>query len=54
MDLSNEEMQIYNLYSSIYILRRIRWVGHIAGMEEIRNAYIILVANREGKRPSRR
>jgi hypothetical protein len=31
--------------------RRMRWVGHIAHMEELRNAYKILVRKPEGKRP---
>jgi hypothetical protein len=31
--------------------RRITWVGHVAHMGEIRNAYKILVAKLEGKRP---
>jgi hypothetical protein len=37
-----------NLYASLNIIRaiksrRMKWVGHIALMEEIRNAYKILV-----------
>jgi hypothetical protein len=31
--------------------RRMRWAGHIARMEEVRNAYNILVGKPEGKRP---
>jgi hypothetical protein len=31
--------------------RRIRWAWHVARMREKRNAYRILVANAEGKRP---
>jgi hypothetical protein len=31
--------------------RRMRWAGHVARMREKRNAYRILVANPEGKRP---
>jgi hypothetical protein len=31
--------------------RRMRWPGHIARMEEKRNAYRILVGKPEGKRP---
>jgi hypothetical protein len=30
--------------------RRMRWTGHVARMEEKRNAYRILVGNPEGKR----
>jgi hypothetical protein len=31
--------------------RRMRWVGHVAHMGEMRNAYKILVGKSEGKRP---
>jgi hypothetical protein len=31
--------------------RRMRWAGHVARMGEKRNAYGILVAKPEGKRP---
>jgi hypothetical protein len=31
-------------------LRRIRWAGHVARIEEKRNAYRILVGKSEGKR----
>jgi len=31
-----------------------RWSGHVARVEEMRNAYNILVGNPEGKRPLRR
>jgi hypothetical protein len=34
--------------------RRIRWVGHVACLGEVRNAYKGLVGRTEGKRPSRR
>jgi len=30
---------------------RMRWVGHVAQMGQMRNAYKILVGNPEGKRP---
>jgi hypothetical protein len=48
--LHNEELQ--NLYTSPNIIRvmksrRMRWVG----LEEMRNAYSILVGKTEGKRP---
>jgi hypothetical protein len=44
--LHNEE--IHNFYASPYIIRviksrSIRWVGHVARMGEMRNAYKILV-----------
>jgi hypothetical protein len=52
--LHNEEL--HNLYSSPSIIRmiksrRMRWVGHLAGMGEKRIAYRILVGKPEGKRP---
>ena len=31
--------------------RRLRWAGHVARMEQSRNAYSILVGKPEGKRP---
>jgi hypothetical protein len=34
--------------------RRTRWMGHVAHMGEMRNAYNILVGEPEGKRPLRR
>jgi hypothetical protein len=45
---------LHNLYSSSNIIRmmksrRMRWAGHIARMEEMRNAYRILVGTPEGK-----
>jgi hypothetical protein len=52
--LHNEEL--HNLYSSPSIIRiiksrRMRWVGHVARMGEMRTAYRILVEKPEGKRP---
>jgi hypothetical protein len=51
--LHNEELR--DLYSSpciiIIKLRRMRWSGHVARMEEKRNSYRLLVAKPEGKRP---
>ena len=32
-------------------LRRVRWAGHVARMEQSRNAYRVLVGKPEGKRP---
>jgi hypothetical protein len=51
--LHNEEL--HNLYSSPNVIRviksrRMRWVGHVARMGQMRNANRILVAKREGKR----
>jgi hypothetical protein len=52
--LHNEDL--HNLYSSPSIIRiiksrRMRWAGHVAGMEEKRNLYRLLVGKPEGKRP---
>jgi hypothetical protein len=35
-------------------LMRMRWVGHVVHMGEMRNAYRILVGKPEGKRPLRK
>jgi hypothetical protein len=52
--LCNEEL--HNLYASPNIIRgtksrRVRWVGHVACMGGMRNAYKILVRKSEEKRP---
>jgi hypothetical protein len=52
--LYNEELR--DLYSSPRMIRiiksmRMRWAGHVARMGEKRNAYRLLVAKPEGKRP---
>ena len=44
------------MYSSPNIIRnlksrRLRWAGHVARMEQSRNAYRVLVREHEGKRP---
>jgi hypothetical protein len=54
--LHNEEL--HGLYSSPSIIRvikarRMRWMGHVARMGEVRGAYI-LVGRPEGKRPLER
>jgi hypothetical protein len=54
--LHNEEL--HNLYTSPNVITVIKsskvgWVGHIAGMGEMRNAYNTLVG-KPGKRPHRR
>jgi hypothetical protein len=46
---------LHNLYASPNIIRviksrRIRWMGHVAHMGEMRNVYKILVRKPEGKR----
>jgi hypothetical protein len=55
--LHNEEL--HNLYASPNIIKVIKSSGmrlskHVARMEEIRNAYNILVEKPEGKRPLER
>jgi hypothetical protein len=52
--LHNDEL--YSLYSSPNIVRmiksrRMRWVGHVAHMGEVRSVYRDLVGRPEGKRP---
>jgi hypothetical protein len=52
--LHNEEP--HNLYASPNVItviksRSMRWSGHVVGMEEVINAYKILVGNSEVKRP---
>jgi hypothetical protein len=52
--LHNEEL--HDLYASPSIVRvikarRVRWVGHVACMGEVRGAYNILVGKPEGRRP---
>ena len=48
--------ELHALYSSPNIIRsfksiRLRWAGHVARMEQSRNAYRVLVGKPEGKRP---
>jgi hypothetical protein len=50
--LHNEEL--HNLYASpniirVIISRGMRWLGHVAGVEEMRNAYKILAGKPESK-----
>jgi hypothetical protein len=52
--LHNEEL--HNLYASPNIIRiiksrRMRWVGHVACIGEMRNSFNILVGKHEEKRP---
>jgi hypothetical protein len=53
-NLHNEEL--HDLYSSPPIVRmiksrRMRWVGHVVHMGEVRGVYRVLVGKPEGKRP---
>jgi hypothetical protein len=55
--LHNEEL--CKLWASLNIMkviksRRMRWAGHVAHTDEMRNAYKLLVGKPEGKRPLRR
>jgi hypothetical protein len=50
--------ELHGLYSSPSIVRvikarrmRMRWVGYVARMGEVRGAYNILLGKREGRRP---
>ena len=48
--------ELHALYSSPNIIRnlksrQVRWAGHVARMEQSRNAYRVLVGKPEGKRP---
>ena len=48
--------ELHAFYSSPNIIRnlksrRLRWAGHVARMEQFRNAYRVLVGKPEGKRP---
>ena len=47
--LHNEELHI--LYRSPNIVRRLRWAGHVARMEEGRSAFKILTGKPTGMRP---
>jgi hypothetical protein len=52
--LHNEELHgFYSLPSIVRVIkaRRMRWVGHVACMWEVRGAYNILVGKPEGRRP---
>ena len=49
-------VELHALYSSPNIIsnlksRRLRWAGHLAHMEQLRNAYRVLVGKPEGKSP---
>jgi hypothetical protein len=44
-------MAVSSLILRVIKSRRMRWAGHIAHMDDMRNAYNILVGKLEGKRP---
>ena len=51
--------ELYALYSLRDIIRnlksrRLRWAGHVAYMEQTKNAYRVLVGKPEGRRPLER
>ena len=51
--------ELHALYSWLNIIRnlksrRLRWAGHVARMEQFRNAYRVLVRKHEGERPLER
>jgi hypothetical protein len=57
--LNNEKLHNLYTYSSPSIIRmmksrRMKWAGHLARIDEKRNAYGILVRKPEGKRPTRK
>jgi hypothetical protein len=55
--LHNEELhRVYYSSNIIKVIKssRIRWVRHVACMEEMRNSYKILARESEEKRPRRR
>ena len=54
-----QNAELHALYSSPNIIRnlksrRLRWAGHVARMDQFRNAYRVLVGKPESKRPLRR
>ena len=62
-EIAGERRKLHNaelhaLYSSPNIIRnlksrRLRWAGHVARVEQSRNAHRVLVGKPEGKRPLR-
>jgi hypothetical protein len=55
--LHSEELRDFNSLPSIIRIiksRRMRWVGHVAQMGEMRNMYRLLVGKPEGKKTSRK
>ena len=35
----------------VILVTKLRWAGHVAGMGETKEVYMVLVGNPEGKRP---
>ena len=60
-EITGEWRKLHNyeldaMYSSLNIIknlasRGLRWAGHVARMEQSRNAYRVLMGTHEGKRP---
>jgi hypothetical protein len=50
--LHNEELHNFTLHQILLAdkLKRMRWAGHVADMEEMTNAYKVLVVKPHGKR----
>jgi hypothetical protein len=49
INLTLEQVSIIRLMPS----RRMRWAGHVACMERLKNAYIVFIEKPEGTRPRR-
>ena len=49
--LRNSELNPLNLANMNLKLRRLRWAGHVARMEQSKNAYRVLEGKPEVKRP---
>jgi hypothetical protein len=49
--LRHNQKKIFLSFTTISVLRRMRWAGHVARMGEKWNAYSILMEKTEGKRP---
>jgi hypothetical protein len=54
--LHNEEFHNFSSPNIIRMVKsmRMRWVGHVASLGDVRNPYKILIGQSKGKRPLRR
>ena len=50
INIENAYIKLQNYFNKVKS-RRLRWAGHVAHMEQSRNAYRVLVGKPEGKRP---